>query len=46
MSLVERPFAENLEISLLSDRVGGGISLLALEKLAFLESLLPNFTSQ
>ena len=46
MSLVERPLAENLEMRLLSDEVGGGICLLALDMLALLESLLPSFTSQ
>ena len=47
MSLAESPRAANLEMRLLRAEVGGGITpLLAIEKLAVLESLLPSFTSQ
>ena len=46
MSLVERPFALNLLMRLLRVEVGGGMTpLLAADKLALLESLLPSLTA-
>ncbi|RZR89020.1 hypothetical protein BHM03_00016686 [Ensete ventricosum] len=45
-SLVERPRSENLEMRLLSEELGGGMLLLAADKLAVVESLLPSFTFQ
>lgn len=47
MSLAERPLAWNLLMSWLRVEVGGGMTpLLAAEKLAVFESLLPSLTSQ
>lgn len=46
MSLAESPTALNRLMRLESVEVGGGMTpLLAAEKLAVFESLLPNFTS-
>lgn len=45
-SLVESPRVLNLDISWLRFEVGLGMSLLAADWLAVLESLLPSFTSQ
>jgi hypothetical protein len=47
MSLAERPLALNLLMRFARVEVGGGMTpLLASEKLAVLESLLPTLTSQ
>lgn len=47
MSLAESPLAWNLLMRLLSVEVGGGMTpLLAAEKLAVFESLLPTLTFQ
>ena len=46
MSLNERPCDEKLEMRPLIFDAGDGKSVLAFEKLAVLESLLPSFTSQ
>jgi len=43
---VESPRALNLEMSWLRFEVGGGMPLLAAERLAVLASLLPSLTSQ
>lgn len=45
-SLVESPRLLKREIRRLRSEVGGGIPLLAADRLAVLESLLPSFTSQ